>query len=242
MQRHGGPKNLSSPLHDTPDGFNMPGSNETLLSISRFWFLGNAGHPNAGAGCKIRPCGDFNDGSFGPSQRDLKKRKVDYKETCLQEHSRLKVNKDALTAMKTVMRTFEEAVLVANAVVEESADNTLEPVDMDSPMTEEVFKTVFELGIGHLKTNVIPHVYSNSKSQNRFGQCKWMSFHTWLKPSAIMKTGNASACRHLAQRITESDAYDHNSAAVLKKLKLTVEQLQQLENGERCKQHRSKRK
>ena len=95
---------------------------------------------------------------------------------------------------------------------------------------------VYQLGIDYLKTEIIPHVYSNSKSQERFGQYHWSVFRQWIKLAMIMKYGNERACKNLASRIKNSDYFKSDPALALKrKYRITPHQLEELEDGKPCK-------
>ena len=86
--------------------------------------------------------------------------------------------------------------------------------------------------------NVIPHVYTNGKSQQRFGQCHWTSFRQWMKPAVIMKTGNEAACKYLALQITTAGGFERGAAYLKRKHSITPEQLGELESGVPCKRAR----
>ena len=132
------------------------------------------------------------------------------------------------------MKPFEDVISAANLEAEEGQ----EQIDLDGDMTEQTFKTVFDLGVDHLKSNVIPHVYTNGKSQQRFGQCHWSSFRQWVKPAVTMKTGNAAACKYLALQITTAGEFEREAAYLKRKHSITPEQLGELESGVPCKRTR----
>ena len=231
LQRHGG----ISPYYDTPGQFSMPDSSETLGTVARLWYLGNPGHPSAGNGCKIKPYRWMTNLSFGPTPAFLQKRGVTYKQTYPADHQRWVDNKSTLTALNAVMKPFDDVISAANS----EAGEGQEPIDLDDEnMTEQTFKTVFDLGVAHLQKNVIPHVYTNGNSQQRFGQCHWTSFRQWMKPAVIMKTGNQAACKYLALQITTAGGFEREAAYLKRKHSITPEQLGELESGVPCKRAR----
>ena len=124
-----------------------------------------------------------------------------------EDYKRWADNRSTLTALNAVMKPFEDVISAANLEAEEGQ----EQIDLDGDMTEQTFKTVFDLGVDHLKSNVIPHVYTNGKSQQRFGQCHWSSFRQWVKPAVTMKTGNAAACKYLALQITTAGEFEREA-------------------------------
>ena len=247
MQRHGGTHGSPSPLYDTPPSFVMPRPSETLHSVARLWFLGNTGHPEAGVGCRIRPCRRLTTDSFGPSIADLKRRGVGLKTVCPAEHEVWKDDKARLTTLSAPMQVFDEAVLAANFEAEEAAAEEgedgeqprAEQIDVDEVMSEQVFNTVCRLGVDHLRTNVIPHVYQNCKSQQRWGQNKWTTFRQWVKPAVIMRDGNDTACKHMALRMVSGAAFERTAGYLKRKHDITPEQLVELENGVQCKRKRA---
>ena len=211
--------------------------------MARLWFKGNAGHPGAGKGCMIRPYREFDRGSFGPDPAALKRRRVDYKETYPERLAAWKIKKATLTQLAAVMLMFEEAVEAANTAAAEQA--ALDEVDADlidltvSNVSEETFKRIHALGLDHLQTEVIPHVYRNT-AQNRFGQCRWTSFHQWVKPAVIMMDGNEEACKYLALRISSQNGFKKDDAYLQRKHKVSLDQYEQLENGLQCKKRKKK--
>ena len=242
MQRHGGRLGRPSPLCDTPPGFTMPKGPGTLHSVARLWWLGNKGHPDAGAGCKIRPCRNLTSASFGPSVAHLKKRLVNFKEVYPKEHDLWTENKRTLTKLTALMAVFEEAVLATNLAATEAAEEAGdEPglFDLEGDMSEQTFTAVFKLGVTHLQTNVIPHVYENSKSQQRWGQNQWTSFRQWVKPAVIMKAGNDPACKYLALRIVSATGFERTAGYLKRKHEITPAQLAELEAGVPCKRRRT---